>query len=85
MSAGKTRLWRSAARRDVRLTNTYGPTETTVTATAFDVVCDPPARGVPIGRPLPGSRAYVLDRDLAPSPPGVTGELFVGGSGVARG
>ena len=39
----------------------------------------------PIGRPLPGVRAYVLDRRLGPVPPGVVGELFIGGSGVARG
>ncbi|HEX5727160.1 MAG TPA: amino acid adenylation domain-containing protein, partial [Longimicrobiaceae bacterium] len=64
--------------------NAYGPTETTVCAT---LALDPPcAEGrVPIGRPLPGLTAYVLDASLRPVPAGVPGELFVGGMCVARG
>ncbi|XVS67309.1 non-ribosomal peptide synthase/polyketide synthase [Actinosynnema sp. CA-299493] len=64
----------------------YGPTETTTFAsrrvlTAADPVPEP----VPIGTPLDGMRAYVLDEDLRPVPPGVVGELFVSGAGLARG
>ncbi|MFJ7903270.1 non-ribosomal peptide synthase/polyketide synthase [Streptomyces sp. NPDC096198] len=65
--------------------NIYGPTEATVYATAF--TCDPadPDRLPPIGRPLGGARAYVLDHRLRPVPPGAPGELFLAGTGVARG
>src|SRR6185369_17058561 len=72
----------------VRLLNTYGPTEATVVATAADL---PPAfaaetwREVPVGRPLAGASAHVLDGGLRPVPVGVLGELFLGGTGVARG
>jgi amino acid adenylation domain-containing protein/non-ribosomal peptide synthase protein (TIGR01720 family) len=66
--------------------NGYGPTETTTFATSHTVrdVAEIEA-GMPIGRPLAGMRAYVLDAHLQPVPPGVTGELHVAGTGVARG
>ncbi|MDQ3982995.1 MAG: amino acid adenylation domain-containing protein, partial [Actinomycetota bacterium] len=86
MSPARTRLWLESSPRPVRLSNTYGPTETTVTATAFDVTdSGESVRSIPIGRPLAGVGAYVLDGSLEPIPPGVMGELFVGGAGVARG
>ncbi|MFY1616016.1 amino acid adenylation domain-containing protein [Micromonospora sp. WMMD736] len=65
------------------LINGYGPTEATVTATAAH--CAPTDTELPIGRPLSGVRAYVLDTELRPVPPGTPGELHVGGVGVARG
>ncbi|MGW1715504.1 amino acid adenylation domain-containing protein [Streptomyces sp. NPDC002156] len=75
-----------AACPGLTVTNGYGPTETTTFAT-----CRPCADGaevpdaLPIGRPLDGMRAYVLDSALRPAPAGVVGELYVAGPGVARG
>jgi amino acid adenylation domain-containing protein len=69
-----------------RVINHYGPTETTVGCCAYDVAEQrPDAATVPIGRPLPGLRAYVLDSDLQPLPVGVPGELCIAGAGVAAG
>jgi amino acid adenylation domain-containing protein len=78
----------AAAGDATRLLNCYGPTEAVVTATAFSVP-DGFAEGfagstAPIGRPLPGRSAYVLDARGAPVPPGVAGELYLGGL-LARG
>ncbi len=70
----------------VRLVNAYGPTEGTVTATAWEVPGDfDGTRPLPIGRPVPNARAYVLDHRGRPVPIGVPGELYVGGVGLARG
>ncbi|MEV7080379.1 non-ribosomal peptide synthase/polyketide synthase [Streptomyces sp. NPDC093516] len=65
--------------------NIYGPTEATVYATAWFAGGTVPAQAPPIGRPVTRTRAYVLDRLLRPQPPGVTGELYLGGGGLARG
>lgn len=62
--------------------NLYGPTETTVWSTCKRV--DNPDR-ITIGRPIDNTEVYVLDEDGAVLPPGVTGELCIGGAGLARG
>ncbi|MGN9809236.1 amino acid adenylation domain-containing protein [Micromonospora sp. BQ11] len=86
VDAGRLAQWR-AVTPGVRWLNAYGPTETTITATVHEPAGDrSPATGtVPIGRPLPGVRAYVLDAALRPVPRGVAGDLWLGGPGVAQG
>ncbi|MCT9930234.1 amino acid adenylation domain-containing protein [Planotetraspora sp. A-T 1434] len=77
--------WHEIAGEGVRLVNTYGPTETTIVATAAELTGTRGPRRPPIGRPLPGTTAHVLDRWLNPVPLGVPGELHLGGAGLARG
>ncbi|MFJ2900733.1 amino acid adenylation domain-containing protein, partial [Streptomyces sp. NPDC087218] len=68
-----------------RVANIYGPTEATVYSTAW-FSGDGSADGTPpIGRPITNRRVYVLDAGLRPVPPGVTGELYIAGPGLARG
>ncbi len=77
--------WHAAHGDRIRLVNTYGPTEATIIATAHELGAADTARIVPIGRPLPGVRAYVLDAELRLLPHGVAGELYLGGAGLADG
>ncbi|MFJ4474305.1 non-ribosomal peptide synthase/polyketide synthase [Streptomyces xanthochromogenes] len=76
-------LWRElGAHPEVAAYNFYGPTECTVDALS----CRIEGTGRPlVGRPLPNTRAYVLDDRLQPVPPGVGGELYLAGEQVARG
>ncbi|MFJ9629578.1 amino acid adenylation domain-containing protein [Streptomyces sp. NPDC101175] len=62
----------------------YGPTEATLYSTAY-YDPGPLERPCPIGRPLPHTRMYVLDGRLEPVPPGVVGEVYLGGASLARG
>ena len=69
-----------------RIANGYGPTETTVFATTY--VVDErinTADSVPIGRPINNTRVYVLNQRGELQPPGVPGELYIAGDGLARG
>jgi amino acid adenylation domain-containing protein len=69
-----------------RLLHVYGPTECTTFATWHRVTEVPPeAATVPIGRPIANTRAWVVDPHGQPVPPGVPGELLLGGDGLARG
>ncbi|QFG00391.1 amino acid adenylation domain-containing protein [Psychrobacillus glaciei] len=68
------------------LVNHYGPTETTVLATAGVVKSKDRASIFPdIGKPISNTQTYVLDKSLNITPVGVTGELYIGGAGVALG
>ncbi len=67
-----------------RVVNLYGPSEDTTYSTIADQERDG-EREPPIGRPMAGTRARVLDRERRPVPPGVAGELFLAGEGLARG
>ncbi|MFY1594504.1 amino acid adenylation domain-containing protein [Micromonospora sp. WMMD737] len=66
-----------------RLCNLYGPSEDTTYSTWAEVPAD--GGDPPIGRPLPGTRVYLLDADGRPVPPGEPGELYLAGAGLARG
>ena len=69
-----------------RITNLYGPTETTIDAIGHVVgTGHESALQVPIGRPLPNYRVYVLDGCLEAVAAGVVGELYIAGVGLARG
>ena len=76
-----------AALRPQFFTNGYGPTETVVTPMLWKVPvserCE--AAYAPIGRAVGERALYVLDEDLNPLPPGIAGELYIGGQGIARG
>jgi len=68
----------------VTLYNLYGPTEAAIDVTHW--TCQDDGRNhVAIGQPIAGIRTYVLDSDLNLAPPGVAGELYLGGIGLARG
>ena len=79
--------WRQMVSDRVRWVNAYGPTETTITSTVYE----PGAAGlpadcsVPIGRPIANTRVYILDRHLNLVPPGLPGEIYIGGRGLALG
>ncbi|PZT83571.1 non-ribosomal peptide synthetase [Streptomyces sp. AC1-42W] len=95
VACGGEPLTRALAQRAARawaagVHNLYGPTETTIDATAHALGPVPAGEaagegGVPLGRPVDNTRAHVLDAALRPVPPGVTGELYVSGDGLARG
>jgi amino acid adenylation domain-containing protein len=73
-----------AAWPGARVVNIYGPTETTVYVTSWSSQ-DEADRVPVIGRPMWNTRVFVLDENLQLLPPGVAGELYVAGSGLARG
>ncbi|MFJ2862511.1 amino acid adenylation domain-containing protein [Kitasatospora sp. NPDC087314] len=68
-----------------RFINGYGPTENTVGATMFEVRAEEGGTRLSIGRPLPNTEVYLLDPHGNPVPAAVTGEIHLGGRGVAQG
>jgi amino acid adenylation domain-containing protein len=84
LAADTARPWLQAG---TRVFNEYGPTETAVGCCVADLAAGqlPAGGSVPIGRPIDGAALYVLDPALNPLPPGIEGELFIGGAGVAHG
>src|SRR5262249_13149102 len=80
--------WRAITKDRVLLLNTYGATEATAITTCCDLSQQDEALAqgiVPIGAPVGNVRTYILDEWLQPVPPGLAGELCIGGAGVARG
>ena len=86
LSAAHVRRFLAACPR-TRLVNGYGPTEGTTFSCCWQIPAGFAASraSVPIGRPIGGTRAYVLDARLEPAPAGAAGELYIAGAGLARG
>ncbi|MFD2420538.1 non-ribosomal peptide synthase/polyketide synthase [Amycolatopsis pigmentata] len=73
---------------DLRLVNVYGPVENTVFATTHRITaasCADGSHSPPVGRPVGGTRVFLLDRWLTEVPTGVAGEVYLAGDGLARG
>lgn len=67
------------------LVNFYGPTETSIDVTYFDCTKELPRSSVPIGKPIDNAQIYILDKQRNLLPLGATGEICIGGTGLARG
>ncbi|MCD9188137.1 MAG: amino acid adenylation domain-containing protein [Pyrinomonadaceae bacterium] len=80
--------WRELGTEKIRLVNSYGPTETTVVTVAGEVECQnaiSETKEISLGKPVSNSQSFVLDENLNRVPIGVTGELYIGGKGLAIG
>lgn len=78
-----TALARALLAAGAELWNMYGPTETTIWSTVHAV--EHVGAIIPIGRPIGNTQTYIFDSAMQLVPPGVIGELYIGGAGVARG
>jgi amino acid adenylation domain-containing protein len=76
---------RCHARLPAKLHNLYGPTEAAVDVTYWPCERQSARPTVPIGRPISNTQIFILDRHLKPVPVGVSGELLIGGTNLARG
>ena len=83
------KTWQKLIPEGVRLVNSYGPTEATIVTTTCDLsefpLSDNIGKELPIGKPIPNAKTYILDPYLNLTPVGIPGELYIGGVGVARG
>ena len=70
---------------DLLVANGYGPAESMGLSTSFDIPAAWAGGAVPVGSPVHGKRAYLLDDRLQPVPVGVPGEVYLGGVGLAHG
>jgi amino acid adenylation domain-containing protein len=78
-------FWRKHS-PNTKLFNEYGPTEATVACCVFEINdTDKNKLSVPIGKPIANTSLYILNESLKPVPMGATGELYIGGEGLARG
>jgi amino acid adenylation domain-containing protein/non-ribosomal peptide synthase protein (TIGR01720 family) len=78
--------WWSEHDAETQVVNEYGPTETVVGCCVYERAAGELVAGaVPIGRPIANTRIFILDHQLQPAPVGVSGELYIGGEGLARG
>jgi len=80
--------WNRLVVGKIRWINTYGPSEASIIATAYEPSADitwESSASIPIGRPIANTQIYLLDPDLHPVPSGTSGELHIGGVGLARG
>lgn len=85
-TAEEYRRLRRLAGPHTRILNFYGLAEACVDSLYCDLASHPPGPdGIPLGQPFPGVGAFVLDRDLRPTPVGEVGELFLSGPGLAAG
>lgn len=76
--------WHELHGGSIRTMNGYGPTEATITCTVYESL-GKTKRELPIGKPIANMSAYVLDAAHKPVPPGVAGDLYIGGVGLAIG
>nr|AAT12283.1 LtxA [Lyngbya majuscula] len=77
------RMWDACP--EITVVNGYGPTETTTYVTLYTIESRPQGNRVPIGRPMENTQVYVLDEELKPVPSGTPGEIYLAGTGLARG
>ena len=72
---------------ETQIINGYGPTEGTTFTCCYSIPAglDENISSIPIGRPIANTEVYLLDAQLSPVPIGATGELYIGGDGLARG
>jgi amino acid adenylation domain-containing protein len=83
------RTWTQALDASCQFINAYGPTEATISSSYFSIPCEKEIvdslTSLPIGKPIPNAEVFVLDKNKNIAPIGLPGELFIGGSGLARG